>query len=122
MASSQPAHRPAGDSGEMNYKQQLDKVALKAKHPSDDATNNQGQASIVDKVAEYIPGAAKILGGGGGGGGGGGKPEEQTPEEKEDGPPQDVPPLRPVHDEHIEDFVRAQHRSRPFDGVDKSGS
>ncbi|KAI9898550.1 hypothetical protein N3K66_006910 [Trichothecium roseum] len=82
---------------EASFKEQLDQIAVerrKAEQPSQ-------QNPIVEKITEYVPAAAKILGSSAND-----KPSSE-PEKQIPGPPE-----RPHHDHKIEDFVRDQHRSR----------
>ncbi|RYP86344.1 hypothetical protein DL770_004936 [Monosporascus sp. CRB-9-2] len=72
------------------YKPQLDEAAREARNPGGER----------QPVTEYVPGVAKILGTG----------AQDKPEEKHPAP--HLPPKRPDHDPHIEEFVRDQHRSR----------
>ncbi|KEY73290.1 hypothetical protein S7711_01409 [Stachybotrys chartarum IBT 7711] len=84
---------------EAAYKEQLDHRAMESRTAAQPKQAN----TIVDKITEYIPGAAKILGGSG--------------EEKHESKPQPPgPPERPVHDPNIEEFVRDQHRSKTETG------
>ncbi|KAJ4148227.1 hypothetical protein LMH87_002707 [Akanthomyces muscarius] len=91
-----PADRP--------YKKHLDEAAS---HQTDDYREPGVIQKAVEKVSEYIPAAAGPL-------------EQLTghqaaatkTEEAEEAPAPDPSqqPARPVHDEHIENFVREQHR------------
>ncbi|KAI1256204.1 hypothetical protein MGN70_002366 [Eutypa lata] len=96
MSSSKQA--PAkGSEQQPTFKEQLDQAAHEARHPR--GKSEEAQPSLVEKVTEYIPAAAKILGTD--------KTEEKTPAKDISGPPE-----RPKHDGHIEEFVRDQHRSK----------
>ncbi|RYO79683.1 hypothetical protein DL762_008042 [Monosporascus cannonballus] len=77
------------------YKPQLDQAAREARNPG-----GERQSGLAQKITEYIPGAAKILDTG----------AQDKPEEKH--PTPHLPPRRPDHDPHIEEFVRDQHRSK----------
>ncbi|KAH6955275.1 hypothetical protein HG530_009026 [Fusarium avenaceum] len=83
---------------EETFKRQLDRAADTTRE-----LENQKPNPIVEKITEYIPGAAKIL------------PARQSPPKEENYPP--GPPERPHHDDKIEDFVRDQHRSQGVDGI-----
>lgn len=63
-------------------------------------------------VADLVPGAASILGTGSE------KKEEEEPKQPETTP---GPPLRPHHDDKIEEFVRDQHRSKKADNGQIAG-
>ncbi|KAK5993650.1 hypothetical protein PT974_07085 [Cladobotryum mycophilum] len=72
------------------FKEQLDQKADLSR------TNTGENSSIVDKITEYIPAAAKIIG------------RSNPDNTKSSASP--GPPFRPDHDDKIEDFVRDQHR------------
>ncbi|KAI1076331.1 hypothetical protein F5B20DRAFT_333469 [Whalleya microplaca] len=95
----QPPNEPRN---EMSFKAQLDQAARDARNLNDRGT---GQSSLANKITEYLPAATNLLGTG----------SQKKPEERSSryipGPPD-----RPHHDEHIEEFVRDQHRSRRQDG------
>ncbi|KAI1404511.1 hypothetical protein F4819DRAFT_107931 [Hypoxylon fuscum] len=90
---------------EMSYKDRLDKAAENARHPGDDEGTRQ--PSLAEKVVQYIPVAAKVLG-------------TENPEQSKTTPSKHIsgPPERPLHDQHIEEFVRDQHRSEKDDRDD----
>ncbi|KJZ71885.1 hypothetical protein HIM_08730 [Hirsutella minnesotensis 3608] len=87
---------------EQCFKEQLDRAAIESRQGS---RERQKPNPIIDKITEYIPAAAKILGG----------PQQQQPAEAAPKPP--GPPERPDHDHKIEDFVRDQHRSKNDKGL-----
>ncbi|RYP42360.1 hypothetical protein DL767_000282 [Monosporascus sp. MG133] len=90
------AQAPKGKEQEKpTYKPQLDQAAREARNPG-----GERQPGLAQKITEYIPGAAKILGTG----------AQDKPAEKPPAP--HLPPKRPDHDPHIEEFMRDQHRSR----------
>ncbi|KAK8067126.1 hypothetical protein PG997_013873 [Apiospora hydei] len=81
-----------------DYKEILDKKAFEARHP--DA--GKEEPTLLEKVTEYIPAVAKVLG-----------TEKKEAEEKSPEPEHTPgPPERPHHDVNIEEFVREQHRSK----------
>ncbi|KAI0139352.1 hypothetical protein GGR57DRAFT_509587 [Xylariaceae sp. FL1272] len=87
---------------EMALKDRLDAAAKQDHNPPEP----QGP-TLVEKVAEYVPGGSKLLGTKG--------DQEQSRQPSSDyttGPPE-----RPDHDEHIAEFVRDQHRSKKPDGT-----
>ncbi|KAI0201052.1 hypothetical protein F4808DRAFT_426410 [Astrocystis sublimbata] len=86
------------------YKERLDQVAREARQP---ARDNNNSPSLVQKVADYIPVASKFMG-----------TENKAQEKQGETSSEDTaaPPFRPVHDEHIAEFVREQHRSKKPDG------
>lgn len=88
------------DQQQEGFKQQLDRVAVESR------TKNQPQQTnpVVEKITEYIPAAAKVLGS-----------TSQPEESKKTEIP--GPPERPTHDDKIEEFVRDQHRSKGEDGI-----
>ncbi|CAM1508099.1 Fc.00g049470.m01.CDS01 [Cosmosporella sp. VM-42] len=84
------------------FKDQLDRAATTSRTNSEPQKPNP----IVEKIVEYVPPAAKILGV---------QENKQANESKEleiTGPPH-----RPHHDNKIEEFVRDQHRSKGGDGI-----
>ncbi|KAI0197375.1 hypothetical protein EV127DRAFT_465967 [Xylaria flabelliformis] len=85
------------------FKERLDEVAREARQP----TKESNSPSLIEKVADYVPGASKLLG-----------TEKNNQEQPEKTPSKDpaIPPLRPDHDDHIAEFVREQHRSKKPDG------
>ena len=102
-----PKAPPASDDStglktQQSFKEQLDRAAFEAKFP--DA--GKPEATIVDKVVEYVPPLGKLLG------------KNNTPDEsaRESPVAPDVAPRRPDHDPNIEEFVRDQHRSKQPDG------
>ncbi|KAI0471143.1 hypothetical protein GGR56DRAFT_659180 [Xylariaceae sp. FL0804] len=95
------------EKSEMTLKEKLDRAAEDARQPA--SANESNEATLLGKVSEYVPGAAKVLGTGTGTG-----PQEETL--KAGGEDQAVPPHRPDHDRQIEDFMRDQHRSKKQDG------
>ncbi|KAK8041216.1 hypothetical protein PG994_014223 [Apiospora phragmitis] len=85
--------------GSSDYKEILDKKAFEARHPN---AGQDGQPTLLEKVTEYVPVVAKVLG-----------TEKKEAEEKSPEPEQTPgPPERPHHDVNIEEFVREQHRSK----------
>ncbi|KAI0552557.1 hypothetical protein F4679DRAFT_534556 [Xylaria curta] len=86
------------------FKERLDEVAREARQPTG---SHEKDPSLLEKVADYIPGASKLLG-----------TEKNNQEQHEKTPPTDPasPPVRPDHDDHIAEFVREQHRSKKPDG------
>jgi hypothetical protein len=92
------------DQSQATFKQQLDRAATDTR--SQDANNIN---PIVEKVVEYVPAAAKVLGVNK-------EPQQETPVEVPG------PPNRPDHDPKIEEFVRDQHRSKTDDGTLITGS
>ncbi|KAK3325867.1 hypothetical protein B0H66DRAFT_600004 [Apodospora peruviana] len=102
---------PQGEASEEvnKYKVMLDEAATKGRHPHgtyEENTENQS-TGIVDKVAQYMPESIskKILGQHE-------KPGEDQASKAPTAVDESVPPKRPEHDEHIEEFVRDQHRSK----------
>ncbi|KAI3323309.1 hypothetical protein HD806DRAFT_535793 [Xylariaceae sp. AK1471] len=92
------------------FKDQLDEAARDARQPtSSQKTSSQksGSSSLIEKVAEYVPAASKLLG-----------TDKNQEREAEKTPSKDLsgPPNRPEHDDHIAEFVREQHRSKKPDG------
>ncbi|KAJ2961830.1 hypothetical protein NQ176_g10974 [Zarea fungicola] len=81
------------------YKKPLDEAAS---HPTEDNCEPGIVEKTVETVSEYIPAAAGPLQSLTG------KTKEET-EEQQKTEPSDFP-KRPHHDEHIENFVREQHR------------
>ncbi|KAI5461491.1 hypothetical protein BGZ63DRAFT_236922 [Mariannaea sp. PMI_226] len=75
-----------------SFKEQLDQAAQESRSSS---TNTN---PIIEKITEYIPAAAKVLGG-----------ESDANTKNESKIP--GPPVRPDHDNKIEEFVRDQHRN-----------
>ncbi|KAI0840314.1 hypothetical protein F5Y06DRAFT_294982 [Hypoxylon sp. FL0890] len=103
MASPPSSTAPNGQSHtETSFKDRLDKAAEDARHPN--SIEETQQANLAEKITEYIPAAAKLLG-------------TRIQAEPEVTAPKRVPgpPERPRHDEHIEEFVRDQHRSKGED-------
>ncbi|KAK8004382.1 hypothetical protein PG990_002191 [Apiospora arundinis] len=93
--------------GPSDFKEILDKKAFEARHPNAGQEEPTLLEKVAEKVTEYIPAAAKVLGTDKK------EAEEKSPEpEKTPGPPE-----RPHHDVNIEEFVREQHRSKK----DKNG-
>ncbi|EGX89503.1 hypothetical protein CCM_07755 [Cordyceps militaris CM01] len=99
-------------SAERPYKKHLDEAASRPTEDNREPTTIQKAA---EKVAEYIPAAAaplqQLTG----------HPTAAKKDESEQAPALDPShvPERPVHDEHIENFVREQHRqdgSKILDG------
>ncbi|KAM3553379.1 hypothetical protein MY1884_006704 [Beauveria asiatica] len=90
-----PADRP--------YKKHLDEAAG---HQTEDYREPSTVQKAVDKVSEYIPAASgplqQLMG----------HPAAAKTEEADTAPAPDPShlPERPLHDEHIENFVREQHR------------
>ncbi|RYP05712.1 hypothetical protein DL764_003637 [Monosporascus ibericus] len=98
---SMSAQAPKGNEQEKpTYKPQLDQAAREARSPGGERQPGLAQKSKTPSVTEHVPGVAKILGTG----------AQDKPEEKPPAP--HLPPKRPEHDPHIEEFVRDQHRSR----------
>ncbi|KAI2623385.1 hypothetical protein GGR54DRAFT_51559 [Hypoxylon sp. NC1633] len=81
----------------------LDQAAQNA----DDDTKGNTQPSFAEKVTEYVPAAAKLLGNRSQG-----DKSESTSLKRPPGPPD-----RPNHDGQIEEFVRDQHRSKKQDAL-----
>ncbi|KAI0129386.1 hypothetical protein F4776DRAFT_664779 [Hypoxylon sp. NC0597] len=95
---------PSGQSyTETTFKDRLDEAAEDARHPNN--AKEMHQLNLDEKISEYIAAAARILGVTGR------ADPELTPPRRVSGPPK-----RPLHDEHIEEFVRDQHRSKGQDG------
>ncbi|KAI1328757.1 hypothetical protein F5Y16DRAFT_140937 [Xylariaceae sp. FL0255] len=93
------SQEPTTNANESTFKDKLDEVAI-GNHVAN-AKKDQ-PPGIVDKVVEKVPGASKILGSP--------NQEEAAPVNNSEQP---SPPNRPSHDEHIAEFVRDQHRSKP---------
>ncbi|KAM0324092.1 hypothetical protein ACHAQA_008282 [Verticillium albo-atrum] len=91
---------------DMTYKDKLDQKAYEARQPSEDKSEGPMQP-IIEKVVEYVPAAAKILGDP--------KAEKDQAEKINEGTP--GPPERPIHDDKIEEFLRGQHKSKNKDGI-----
>ncbi|KAH9883388.1 hypothetical protein F4778DRAFT_767099 [Xylariomycetidae sp. FL2044] len=100
MSSTQPRDEPT-------LKDRLDQAAKESRHQGDSPPQNQ--SSLVEKVVEYLPAAASVLGSKGPDQGQ--KPADTPPAKDLSGPPE-----RPHHDGSIEEFVRHQHRSKKPDG------
>ncbi|KAF3770886.1 hypothetical protein M406DRAFT_245147 [Cryphonectria parasitica EP155] len=109
MSSAKPASDVQNeDNATPTYKDQLDGAAHKVKFPDQGNSSEGGGVvdQVVEKVSQYVPAAAKVLG----------KQEgESATSEAEAKVP--GPPERPVHDVQIEEFVRDQHRSQNGDGM-----
>ncbi|KAI0865655.1 hypothetical protein F4860DRAFT_459933 [Xylaria cubensis] len=86
------------------FKERLDEVAIEARHGREESNT----PSLIEKVADYVPGASKLLG-----------TEKNNQEQHEKTPPKDpaIPPVRPDHDDNIAEFVRQQHRSKNLTGA-----
>ncbi|KAE9577290.1 hypothetical protein CGCF415_v000299 [Colletotrichum fructicola] len=97
-----PAPKTTVNGREMSFKEQLDQAAHDAREPDEPPKQNP----IIEKVTQYIPAAAKILGN---------PPEEK--EEKISRPGIPGPPERPYNDAQVEEFIRQQHRSKGEDGM-----
>ncbi|KAG6282030.1 hypothetical protein E4U48_005435 [Claviceps purpurea] len=93
MASTTPKGSPQPDTS-ATYKDQLDKAAIEEREREQSSKPNP----IVEKITEFIPAAAKVLG-----------PKEKVQKEET---PVPGPPERPHHDPNIEAFVRDQHKSK----------
>ncbi|KAH6649022.1 hypothetical protein BKA67DRAFT_379666 [Truncatella angustata] len=88
--------------GDSTFKSQLDHKARVARDPN--YGKEEPQPTFLEKVADYAPAVGKILGVEK-------KGDKQTePETPEVAP--GVPPVRPHHDGHIEEFIKDQHRSK----------
>ncbi|KAK1730261.1 hypothetical protein CaCOL14_004113 [Colletotrichum acutatum] len=87
---------------ELSFKQKLDQAAHDARKSEEEPKQNP----IVEKVTQYIPAAAKILG----------NPQEEK-EDKISRPGIPGPPERPYDDVQVEEFIRQQHRSKGEDGI-----
>ncbi|KAI0454528.1 hypothetical protein F5B21DRAFT_474972 [Xylaria acuta] len=102
-----PSETPSNNQSEQpTYKERLDEAAREARQPT--SSRKKGNSpSLIEKVADYVPVASKVLG-----------TEKNNQEQHEKTPPKDlsVPPYRPDHDDHIAEFVREQHRSKKPDG------
>nr|XP_036578424.1 uncharacterized protein CTRU02_11652 [Colletotrichum truncatum]KAF6785667.1 hypothetical protein CTRU02_11652 [Colletotrichum truncatum] len=100
-----PAPKTQTNVREMSFKQQLDQAAHDAREPDEPPKQNP----IIEKVTQYIPAAAKILG----------NPQEEKEEKKEkiSRPGIPGPPERPYDDAQVEEFIRQQHRSKGEDGL-----
>ncbi|KAM7219961.1 hypothetical protein V8F06_004647 [Rhypophila decipiens] len=88
-----------------DFKAKLDEAARQASNPPKSEPESESQVpKIVKKVAQYIPEPihSKVLG-------------RSSPQQQENNNPppvpESVPPKRPEHDPHIEEFIRDQHRS-----------
>ncbi|KAI1750123.1 hypothetical protein F4782DRAFT_263088 [Xylaria castorea] len=103
MSSATPSGNP---SEQPTFKERLDEVAREARQPTSSG-DKSNSPSLIEKVADYVPGASKLLG-----------TEKNNQEQHEKTPSEDPasPPFRPVHDDHIAEFVREQHRSKKPDG------
>ncbi|KAK7432502.1 hypothetical protein QQZ08_001067 [Neonectria magnoliae] len=101
MASADNPSNSDGSQQEETFKEQLDRVAEENRINS----SNQKPNPIVQKITEYVPAAAKILGG------------QQNDPNEANKPEIPGPPERPHHDDKIEKFVRDQHRSNGKDGM-----
>ncbi|KAF7516065.1 hypothetical protein G7054_g14310 [Neopestalotiopsis clavispora] len=82
-----------------SFKEQLDHKARVARDPN--YGKEEVQPTLLEKVADYIPAAGKILGVE--------KKEQDAPKAPETIP---GPPERPHHDIPIEEFLKDQHRSK----------
>ncbi|KAM0285202.1 hypothetical protein ACHAQH_001633 [Verticillium albo-atrum] len=101
-----PAPKQVGmHEDDMTYKDKLDQKAHEARQPDD--ANKGPMHPIIEKVVEYIPAAAKVLGDP--------KAEKEQEEKVNENPP--GPPERPIHDDKIEEFLRGQHKSKSEDGI-----
>ncbi|KAH6893217.1 hypothetical protein B0T10DRAFT_267911 [Thelonectria olida] len=80
------------------FKEQLDQAA------NDRRSGSNKPNPVVQKITEYVPAAAKVLG-------------QQSDPNDTNKPEIPGPPERPHHDDKIEDFVRDQHRSNGTDGI-----
>ncbi|OTA99200.1 hypothetical protein M426DRAFT_325344 [Hypoxylon sp. CI-4A] len=110
MSPSSSSAAPLDQSQEKaSFKDKLDQAAENARQP--DSKQETHQPNLAEKVVEYIPAAAKIIGTG-------------NQQQSEPAPSQPVsgPPDRPHHDGHIEEFVRDQHRSKIPDGGTNTGA
>jgi len=105
MSSQNQSEQPAQPE---TFKQQLDRVAVERRGSPQD--NQQQTNPIVEKITEYIPAAASLLGTN--------KQDEDKSTEQKEVP---GPPERPDHDHKIEDFVRDQHRSLTDGGALNTG-
>ncbi|KAI0969780.1 hypothetical protein F4678DRAFT_438156 [Xylaria arbuscula] len=96
----QPNSQPTQET----FKDQLDKAAKEAHHPTS-SHKESNSPSLVEKVAEYVPAASKLLGV---------DKDKNDQDQSQEVPPKDLtgPPHRPLHDDHIAEFIREQHRSK----------
>ncbi|KAI1498474.1 hypothetical protein F5X99DRAFT_393277 [Biscogniauxia marginata] len=90
---------------EMTFKDKLDQAAKEARTPVDNS-GRDNQPSLLERVIDYVPTAAKI--------GGGGNQENSDISSRKHLP---GPPHRPDHDGNVEDFMRDQHGSKKQDGT-----
>ncbi|KAK1829678.1 hypothetical protein QBC39DRAFT_356186 [Podospora conica] len=99
-------------SSSVDYKAQLDELATKAREPPQSTESQEEKkpegtgAVIVEKVSQIIPAVKKVLGGGG----------DDEQQQRDNATPEKTaapsgPPDRPVHDPHIAEFLRDQHKS-----------
>jgi len=95
------SENPTTEAPQESFKQQLDQAAAESRE------KDQGQQTnpIIEKITEYVPAAANLLG------------TSKQSEETEQKPDVPGPPNRPDHDDNIEEFVRDQHRSKADDGT-----
>ncbi|KAK1967220.1 hypothetical protein LY78DRAFT_17561 [Colletotrichum sublineola] len=87
---------------ELSFKKKLDQAAHDARKPDDEPKQN----TIIEKVTQYIPAAANILGN-----------SQEEREGKVSRPGIPGPPDRPYDDTQVEEFIRQQHRSKGEDGL-----
>ncbi|KAI0525720.1 hypothetical protein F5B22DRAFT_357320 [Xylaria bambusicola] len=100
-----PSKTPQGShSAQPTFQDQLGAAAQAARQPSTGSLETSSP-SLIEKVAEYVPGVANFVGTGKS------NNEQAAPSRHLSGPP-----TRPHHDDHIADFVRDQHRSKKLDG------
>ncbi|KAH6987800.1 hypothetical protein BKA56DRAFT_669403 [Ilyonectria sp. MPI-CAGE-AT-0026] len=99
MTSSETTPNPNGSQQE-TFKEQLDQAAEEARSKANEKPN-----PIVEKITEYVPAAAKILG------------SHRSDPNTLNKPELPGPPERPHHDDKIEGFVREQHGSQGKDGL-----
>ncbi|PHH83409.1 hypothetical protein CDD82_1343 [Ophiocordyceps australis] len=93
MASQHDKSQQQSDS----FKDQLDRAAVESRESQAQKPN-----PVVEKIAEYVPAASKVLGSSD-------QQQSERPLSQSDVP---GPPNRPTHDPNIEEFVRDQHRSK----------
>ncbi|KAJ3566758.1 hypothetical protein NPX13_g7017 [Xylaria arbuscula] len=104
---------PDSQSTQPPYKDQLTAAARAARHPPSASPDNTSSPGLLEKVADYIPGAAKVLGTGT-------EKNDQAQHEAALPKPTSSTPSRPEHDDHIAEFVRDQHRSKRVEGANES--
>ncbi|PHH81024.1 hypothetical protein CDD80_4328 [Ophiocordyceps camponoti-rufipedis] len=96
----------AEETKDESFKKQLDRQATQENEKEQTKQPN----TLAAKITEMIPAAAKVLG------------EQKAPEAEKVEAPRAGPPLRPHHDDKIEEFVRDQHRSMDEAGRLEAGA